>query len=406
MGIKKTKNQIKREEKEAALRACEMALLVAKTKEKASNLGSVSRKGSLVLTRYIGVKPDHSGAIRRFDDYRAKHYNLARQVLGLIDHTYAKYPVPGFLYRAMLSREGLALVFGDQGTAEEIWRECGKRRFVRWFLTTAQGGSLAQEMKGLLTKKEVHWFLQAPLHNSIQKNLFWAKCAAAGIPKVSCQFLTEQIGSKVQQSRMGSRADDIIRFYATEMGKMRGNDLQEITDFVRAKLWDPAFSYKGRTYSSMVKLSNDWHRSIYSTTVTVNRTWPQTLPAWVHRKKDHCVTAVELTSSRALADEGRRQRHCVFSYEEDCMRGWSKIVSLRWIVPSENLLQTAEVLNRITVELNPQDPVGGPNSGSLQPGGGRARDESHSPLGQRPRLPDRELGLRGGEQLAVAVGGC
>lgn len=167
-----------------------------------------------------------------------------------------------------------------------------------------------------------------------------------------CQAYTERFASKVQQRSLGPRANDLIRFLAEECPHLRGNDTQEVMDFVRAMIWDEKFSFKGRTLSSMIKLSNEWHRSIYSTKVTKNRSWPQTFGPWIHEKKDHCVKVVELTSSRALADEGRKQRHCVFSYEENCLRGWSKILSMRWVVPAADLTQEAEVLRRLTIEVN------------------------------------------------------
>jgi hypothetical protein len=352
MGKKKTSIQIRQEQREASRLACQRALVHARERAKTVDLGRNSRKEGSVLVRYIGAAVRGQFALRSVDTFRSRHYNLSRQVLRLIDHVFCYYQVPHFLYRAMLSREGLALVFGLEHEEEEIWRESGKRRFVRWFAVAAQGGSLAKEMKGILTKKEVHWFLKAPDLNSIRSNLFWAKCAATGIPLTTCQFLTEQLGSKEQQRNLGARTEDLIRFYAAECQDLRGNDLKEITDFVRAMIWEASFSFKGRTHSSMVKLSNEWHQSIYSTKVTTNRSWSQTFAPWLHKRKDHCVQVVELISSRALADEGRKQRHCVFSYEQDCIRNSSKIVSMRWIGPTEGLMHEAEILNRVTIEVD------------------------------------------------------
>lgn len=354
MDKKKTSLEIRREQREALLLACDRALTEARERAKAQDLGQISRKSWETLSRYIAVPLEGDHAIRAPGTYQTRHYNLGRQILGLASHAFISYRVPRFLYRAVLTRAGMQVAFTLASPDEEMLRECGKRRFVRWFMVAAQGGSLAKEMSGVLTRKEAHYFMQAPTRNSIYRNLFWAKCSAAGIHGEKCQEFTERFASKEQQKQMGQRASDLIRFLAVECQHLRGNDLQEVMDFIRAMIRDPEFSFKGRTLSSMIKLSDDWHRSIYSTTVTKSRSWPQTFAPWIHEKKDHCVKVIELTTSNALADEGRKQRHCVYSYEENCLRGWSKILSMRWVVPADDLAQDAEVLRRLTIEVNHQ----------------------------------------------------
>jgi hypothetical protein len=349
MGKKHSKIQIRKQKEIESLLACQKALDKAKNEQKRTDLGTVKRKDHRVLARYLALSRTDSRAIRDVEEFEAKSYNLGRQVQSLADHLFARYPTPKFLYRAILSRPGQELLFDIPDNDEESRREAGKRRYVRWFLTAAQGGSLAKELAGILNKREVHWFLQAPAANSIQRNLFWAKLAAAGLPMDACQFLTDQFGAKHLQSRLGTRRDDLVRFYATEWPKMRRADRQEIADFVRNMFYDPGFSFKGRTYGSMQKLCREWHNSLYSTKVKEFKSWPQSFEPWTHEKREHCVRAVELTNSRALADEGRHQRHCVYSYESNCIRGWSRIVSLRWVVPASPL----EVLNRLTIEVDP-----------------------------------------------------
>ena len=349
MGKKKTESQIKKEKQESQNLACKLALKNAKEARRATDTGNKKRKSGSELKGYLAQFARFRRGIRRADSYGPKSYNLGRQIVGLIDHMYVVYPVPSFLYRGLLSKKGLREVFGLEYLDEDSAKESGDRVLVQWFMTAAQGGSLAKELAGMLNKREVHWFLQAPAHNSIQRNLFWAKLAAAGLPMDACQFLTDQFGAKHLQSRLGTRRDDLVRFYASEWPKMRRADRQEIADFVRAMFYDPGFSFRGRTYGSMQKLCREWHNDLYSTTVKEFKCWPQTFEPWTHEKREHCVRAVELTNSRALADEGRAQRHCVYSYESNCIRGWSRIVSLRWVVPASPL----EVLNRLTLEVDP-----------------------------------------------------
>lgn len=354
MGKKKTEIQIRKEKEEEKIAAAKAALTKAKKTEKASRIDPRKRKDVFFLTRYLAEYPGGPNALRSRGDYVARTYNLGRQVTDLVDYLYVRYRVPTFLYRSMLSRKGIELVFGDGQRDPDFWRECSRPRFVRWFFLAAQGGSVAKDMADLLTKKEVHWFMQAPMENTIERNLFWAKCAAAGVPGPLCQFLTDAVGSPNQQKALGERMGDLVRFYANECGHMRQNDLREITDFVRAMIEEPGFSFKGRTFGSMVKLSNDWHRYTYSAKVTIYRSWTSAFGLWEHRLKGAVVRATELTNNRALADEGKRQRHCVFSYASACGQGYSRIVSMRWMVPAANALGVEE-LNRLTLEIHPRD---------------------------------------------------
>lgn len=354
MGKKKTKTQIQKEELELKLAAVRRALTRAKDREKADHTGPKKRKDIIFLARYLGVPLASQNAIRARSEFTAKSYNLGRQVVALIDHVFVRYPTPMFLYRSVLSRAGVQLVFGNDQIDVDFWRDCGTQPYVRWFLVAAQGGSLAKAMSDHLSRKEAHWFQQAPTQNSIGQNIFWAQCAAVGIPAKVCQFLTERLGASEMRKAMGDRTEDVIRFYANACGSMRESDLREITDFVQAMVRTPDFSFKGRTFGSMLKLCHEWHHTVYSVRIAQDVSWAPSFQTWKHNLKSSVVTAVELTNNRALADEGKRQRHCVYGYTLACSRGMSKIVSLRWVVPSGEGEYWSQELNRLTLEINPQ----------------------------------------------------
>ncbi len=350
MGKKLSKIKLKKQKELECQLKCRTALEKAKLESKKSDLGSTKRLGIDRLDSYLSVSLSGRRSIRPTSEFKSKSYNLGRQVKSLIDHCFVRYEVPLFLYRAVLSRKGVTTLF-EAPSREELWRECGKRRYIHWFMTVAQGGSLAAELKWTHSKKEVHWFLQAPATNGIGQNLFWAKLAAAGLPLDACQYLTNSLGTKHLIRLFGNRLADVVRFYANEWSKMRLRDRQEITEFVRAQAADKSFSFKGRTYGSMRKLTEEWHNSIYSSTVKVFRTWPQTYEPWIHEKKEHNIRVVELCNSRALADEGRRQKNCAYSYESDCLKNWSRILSMQWYVDASPSM----VLNRLTLEVDPSD---------------------------------------------------
>lgn len=350
---KKTVNQIKKEKEEKLNEAYQQTLVKVKTKLSESESSGSKRKDPTFLKRYFEINYGNRFARRSVLSYHGRSYNLRKQVLDLATHIFVLFPTPLFLYRAILSKEGHQLVFDPDDWETSGWKENQNREYVRWFAVTAQGGSLAKEMKGILTKKEVHWFLKAPAHNTIGRNLFWARCASAGVPLDTCQFLTEQLGSIDAQKSLGSRIDDLIRFYANYARNMRGNDLQELTDFVRMMIRDRTFSFKGRTLCSMMSLCHEWHRNYYLTRVEKFESWKQTFSPWTSKEKNYTVHAIEITTNKALADEGKRQRHCVLTYTSNCLQSSSKIVSMRWVLGSESMADPTNIVARITMEIRP-----------------------------------------------------
>jgi hypothetical protein len=281
-------------------------------------------------------------------DYAARSYNRAKQVIGLIDHLFVRYPVPLFLYRTMLSWEGLELVFGIPAlSSPNLGNLPPEAAFRHWFLAVARGESFAKVAKDVFTRKEAHWFLQAPNSNTTVQNVFWAWCAAAGLPKTACDFLLERL-DPITLTHIGARMPDVLRFFVEAWPQMRGYDRDEIIDFVRAAVLDHTFSFKGRTYGSMRKLCHEWHRGIFSGQVREYRSWAPALPAWCTRLKAVGVRADELTSNRALAQEGRVQKHCVYTYTSLCLQGRSTIVSLRWFAYGHE----TELLDRLTIEVS------------------------------------------------------
>lgn len=307
---------------------------------RSADTGTVKRKANSLLAGYLDVPLDHPRAIRPEEGYRAKSYNLPRQVTGLVQHLFVEYRVPTFLFRTVLSPAGQQLVFGDVEVNDEaipVFRE--------WFLTAASGGSFAKLAKEWLTKREAHWFLLAPEYGTIGKNLLWARAAAAGVPLDGCDSLVD-IWQETDLDHVGDRLPDLLRFYAGAWSQMGRDERVEIADFLRAAVQDHEFSLKGRTYGSMRKLCDEWHKRMYSGTVRTYRSWQVMFEPWEQRNRKQVVRAIELTNNRALADEGRKQRHCVFTYCDRCINNLSRIVSFRWSMDDVEL-------TRITVEVSP-----------------------------------------------------
>lgn len=329
------------------------ALASAKREERANASDPVKRPPVEQLARFIAEPLISSRRIRSADEYRTRTYNQSRQIMGLIDHLFVRYPVPLFLYRTMLTGGGMRAVFDttkyDKAKANSTLPDW---KYRDWFFAVAQGESFANVTRDVFTKREAHWFLQAPSGNEIPENILWARAAAAGAPLDACDYLVHRLDGTTQE-RIGARLPDVLRFYASEWHAMRGYDRDEITDFVREVVLDQSFSFKGRTFGSMRKLSHEWHRTVHSAHVNEYRSWIPAFPHWEHRTNSRVVRALELTNNRVLADEGRTQRHCVYTYTSRCIAGLSRIVSVRWFAVASRDETPREEVSRLTLEVTP-----------------------------------------------------
>lgn len=270
---------------------------------------------------------DHR-AIRPLDDYQPRSYNLDRQLTGLIAHLFVQYPVPRFLAETCLK-----------------WPEsrpfrANQRLYREWFVTAAQGGSLRKAMKGVLASKEVVLFLKAP-HREVHQNVWWAKLRYAGIPEPITQTLLDKILSQYSFDDPDGRLHEVLYFYANHHAEMDRRTVGDLADFIRFKLTnDVEFRFKGRTVASMVDLTARWHVLLQKAKLGTTVEWEGlNYGIWEITEKQQRHRVVELLSNKDLMTEGRKLRHCVYSYAGWCAQGRTSIFSLR----SYNLNKTGQL---------------------------------------------------------------
>jgi hypothetical protein len=115
----------------------------------------------------------------------------------------------------------------------------------------------------------------------------------------------------------------------------------------------PAFSMKGRTVQSMLRLVRDWHRSLRVGSAGLAWT-PSPLRPMLLEESCQDSSAppkrwqmIELTNSEQLRIEGASLHHCVGSYADRCCRGMSRIWSLRsW--------RGVKLRHVLTIEVDPK----------------------------------------------------
>ncbi len=259
---------------------------------------------------------------------------------------FVRYPVPFFLYRSVLTDDGWRQLVQSEGRLApcSAWeREA--------FFAAAQGRSVADVMKGRLTRKETHWFLNAPNDQTSRQNVVWAKLVTAGARQVDANFLVSRVCPGNLLQLVGDRLAELGHFFGQYGAEMDVMTRTTIMDYLAAAFRDASFTLKGRTLGSVIELSRRWHATDIAGTMRVPyKAWKSAFSLWEATHKGELVRGVELTNTRALAEEGRHQRHCVYMYADACESGGTSIVSLRWLASDE--LGDVKIVKRLTVEVS------------------------------------------------------
>jgi hypothetical protein len=273
-------------------------------------------------------------------------------VSSLAHHLVCKYEVPVFMASSWYSREG--------ATPD-------KKR--GWFVAHARGATFRSlDLPIVMTRKMEHIFLGSPDHLPIERAIRRAELLALGAPAEFVEaVLSTRLATDLSNSMFWRTA---WSFLITNASLIDPAEIGPMIDFIQAIRHDrvavetpngleeldppqPAFSVKGRTVQSMLRLMRDWHRSLGAG--GAGRAWtPSPLQPMVLEEPSTGASdppkrwqMMELTNSGQLRAEGAALHHCVASYDDRCCRGISRIWSLR-------LWRGEKVHPVMTIEVDPK----------------------------------------------------
>ena len=315
------------------------------------------------LLPMLSLKGIRYHALRPAETYVPRSHNLDKQLTGLLNHLFVQYPVPGFLYQVCLSDGSASAkkprVMDDFTRVQETYRH--------WFIILAQGGSFPKAAKGTMTSREACVFLSAPWGRKIHENIWWAKMTVAGVPNTLIGTLIDRIFTNHLPDDPDGRLGEAILFYARQYRGLTRNSLDEVTDFLAHKLrHDRQFRLQGRTASSVVKLSNEWHLQMQQAKLGKHIQWSgMGIADWVYEDKSEVWFVTELCYNKELVNEGRKQKHCVYSYVQRCVEGRSFIFSIRgcrkiaadYTADGQPIWDRQFEMRRVTIEVSPSRTV-------------------------------------------------
>ena len=272
--------------------------------------------------------------IRVVSDWHGTLASWRPVVCSLAQHLVCTYSVPAFLASSWCAT--------DDAYAEKT-RE--------WFIAHARGASFRSlDVPLVMTRKMEHIFLSSADHLAIESALRRAEILALGgsdelVRAVSATRLATDL-------RNGAFWRTVWTFLIDHAHAIDVTDVGPMIDFVQSIRHErvavetpggivmrdppqPSFSMKGRTVQSMLRLMQQWHRSLGI--ANGGLTWaPSSLRPMRLEEPSQEPSAppaewelIELTSGAQLRTEGTALHHCVASYADRCWRGASRIWSLR-----------------------------------------------------------------------------
>lgn len=293
--------------------------------------------------------------IRPFDTWVSKSHNVHKQFSSFIRHLIAKYDVPLFMDTAWTSVN----ISISRSHAKSTFQH-PDNKYQDWFIHIASGKNIrtAKNLPFPLTKKEAHYFLQAPDDCSINEAFSYGRLLAMGgndrlFKAFRPTFIVTRItNEKFPQSVMkffidnpmldlahvGSICDYIHNQKYIEQRVFTGEGQVEM-----ARAPQPNFSMTGRTPEALLNQVERWHRQLGKETKGRDLKWPHCnisdfeLQYGSNEKHNTRFWKIkEVLNSKELIVLGRALRNCVASYSHSCQRGVCSIWAMSYEAYEKN----------------------------------------------------------------------
>jgi hypothetical protein len=225
-----------------------------------------------------------------------------------------------------------------------------------WYVIVASGGSLYKERtKGFMTKKETHAFLNCSMKLTFDEAIWYALAKSH----------TSDVGviTRIYKSKLISKDyktefwRDVCRFFCVNPVPI--NKMNDLIDYITtARQENREWVIQGRTLSSLETGMEIWHRTLARARRMGNATWigldvsDDMIPDLEDKitGKKNSWRFVQIKTSKALAEEGSKMHHCVYSYQSQCISGKTSIWSVM-VKPGKAL----DYERALTLEINNVD---------------------------------------------------
>jgi len=318
-----------------------------------SGLNEIYRRTKIdarALKRFLNYQPLW---IRPPAHWRPKFHNADRQLSSLVRYVFAQYPVPSFLDRCWL----------EEGQEAEKHRE--------WFIHIGQGKNIrtANGLPFPLTKKQAHYFLEAPSNMTPEEAIQWGQIVSlGGTPFLARAIINAEVDMIPSRQKFWL---SVFKFFV-DNPMLDLAHVKPVIDFIKHQKYEanrvfvaqgrlenqgpprPNFTMRGRNADALLRQVEQWHarlgKSKKSGPVKFWETTdirPFEMMTGKEGKNLTIWTIKELNNQNDLQREGRELKHCVASYYHSCSTGQCSIWSLsRETFEGKKKILTIEVRNR------------------------------------------------------------
>ena len=289
-------------------------------------------------------------SIRKYSNFKPKHRDKNKKLIGIINHVFCRYPIPRFMYEAWTSN-----------SSSVPYRSL----FIFW----TQGKSLYENYTNqFMTRAETHNFqIHSNPNLSISQNIWRAKMESRKMPvEMQNIILDNEFVNIIGHCENIQFWDQVLNFFAKH--SVDKDTFQDIFDFLRdTRRNNPDFSLKGRTLKSVINIVNAWEIQLQREGINSKRlnkadlSWEgMTIPIFtqeedvVHKSGNQKIithitwTVEEILSERGLLIEGAKMHHCVGSYAKNCYEGYTSIFRML----SKDELEDTTPKRHLTIEVS------------------------------------------------------
>lgn len=313
--------------------------------QKVDFFGEGIRNARVPITALINLSKNVGKSLRKIEDWKAPSHNTHRCISHFARHLYAKYHVPAFM--------------------DEAWyfNDIKYTTYREWFIHIGQGQNIrtAQGLPVPLTKREAHFFLEAPKDFSPMHAIRYGQIINMGG--------NENFVRQILKTRIANDFDEVRdKFWMSIFNWFMANPMLDachyapILDYIHNQKYvpyrlneggemvprQPNFSMKGRDPETLLRQVEVWHRQ-------TGKEGRMSIPSWepsgingFYLKREEAVHTIrEICTQRELIEEGRKMHHCVSSYVGSCAKGTISIWSYEVMdVNGKHRALTLEVDNK------------------------------------------------------------
>jgi PcfJ-like protein len=310
-------------------------------------------RGATVEEIATKLRFEYSGrTIREINTFNRslKSKDKGKVRLAVATHLFGKYKVPGYMQECWYSDTVTkrAARNGGDWYARRAWEpaqavintspEIMMRR--DWYITQASGGSLYKaHAKDILTKGEVHAFLNCPIPCDFREAIIYA---------LTTQWTTNVgVASRVMKSKLNTLAGvnwikdrtmwrEVIHFFC--VNELTFREMNDLFDYfvhadAQANGRQQQYSLKGRNLQSLKRQMQDWHYELARVKKMGDAKWEGIPIADAEFELDgqpgNKWFFNQVKTSKELAAEGTAMHHCVYGYQSYCISGKSSIWSVK-----------------------------------------------------------------------------